>query len=102
MNVNGMLEILKNKDFDILSLPLEFDVLFHGKFRLDNRAKKVLNKTMDTDFIAVYRGYDYYSEQWKGDSISWDAEHVYIVTSKRKLIGMYNSEWASIEKVAEE
>lgn len=52
INTNDLLKLLEDKE---AALPLEFDVLFHGRFRLDNRAKQSLNKTLDTASQYIVR-----------------------------------------------
>jgi hypothetical protein len=88
-----------NKSAGLTELPLTFycdGYLEH--FKLDNRARNTLNKVFDTQFLAVYREVPRYSKQWSAADIDWCGERVYIVTSKRGIVSMQNSEWAFIGK----
>lgn len=85
--------------FDRTELPLRVKDS-HYSFKLDNRAKHSLNKTLDSDFIAVYRQEeDYIAGQWGEGKLDWSTERVYVVTKRGNVVMFTNSEWACFEKV---
>jgi len=83
------------KDFtDIIEFTDGYSV-----FKKDNRAKASLNKTLETNYKAVYRKDSSYKSQWKSSSIDWSGEKFYAVTQKGKVIEFSNSEWAWFKEV---
>lgn len=78
---------------------LEFKDEYGQIFKKDNRARASLNKTLDTNFKAVFRNQFAYSEQWKAGDVDWCGETVYVLTHKDKLVRFTNSEWASFKEV---
>lgn len=83
--------------FDPVDMPLTVTDQNYS-YKLDTRAKYSLNKTLDTEFVAVYREEEHYNRQWKADDLSWDTEHVLLVTKRGKVICMFNSEWSHMYK----
>ena len=72
----------------------------HETFKKDTRAKNSLNKLLNTDFKAVYRQEGNYKKfQWKHNKIDCCGEKFYVVTSKDKVVEMFNSEWCWFKEV---
>lgn len=74
-----MMKELKNiKDFSEIT---EF-VNFGMKFKQDNRALESLNKTLETEFVKVFRAANKYTNtnQWKANDIIWSGEEFYVLT----------------------
>jgi hypothetical protein len=67
------------------------------KFKKDNRARASLNKTLETNYKAVYRQDTCYKDQWKNECIDFSGETFYVVTENGRLIEFKNSVWAWIE-----
>lgn len=78
---------------------VEFKDEYGQMFKKDNRARASLNKTLDTNFKAVFRSQFAYSEQWKAGDVDWCGETVYVLTHKDKVVRFTNSEWASFKGV---
>lgn len=66
-------------------------------FKKDNRARASLNKTLETNYRAVYRQASEYDRQWKAGDISWCGEQFHAITEKGKLLSFYNSEWGGVD-----
>lgn len=62
----------------------------------DNRARASLNKTLETNYKAVYRHNDVYKRQWRQNDIDWDGEKFYVVTTSGKVLEFINSEWGGV------
>lgn len=71
----------------------------YSVFKKDNRARSSLNKTLETNYRAVYREHTHYKTQWKHSNIDWSGEKFYAVTEKGRIIKFSNSEWAFIKKI---
>ncbi len=95
MNIEE-LDLLTSRAFDLTELPLQ---LKDGDYtyKLDNKAKWALNKTLDTDFKAVYRQEGH---EWETRDIDWSGERVYAVTAKGNVVRFTNSELAFFKKVS--
>lgn len=82
------------KDFtDIVEFTDGYDT-----YKKDNRARTSLNKTLETNYKAVYRKETSYKEQWKESKIDWSGEEFWAVTAKDRLLRFSNSEWAWFEE----
>ena len=84
------------KDIKDFADVLEFSVDFGGIFKKDNRARTSLNKTLETNYRAVFRGEKVYKEQWKSGSIDWSGEDFYAITEKGRVLYFSNSEWGGV------
>lgn len=81
-------------------LPQEvIDSYGHYIYKRDYRAVKSLNKTLGTNFVAVYRNSLYYRDQMKANDISIDTGDTYVVTADKRLVRFTNSEWFAIEEI---
>lgn len=65
-----------------------------GVFKKDNPARAVLNKTLETEYRAVYRIAS--NEAWTEGNINWCGETFFILTRKGKILEHTNSEWGGI------
>lgn len=66
------------------------------------KAKKALNKTLETNYQAVYRERRCVKDSnylWKEDDVDWDGEHFFAVTASGKVLSFRNSEWGSATAV---
>ena len=90
---------MKNyKEIEDFTDVLEFTDGYY-KFKKDNRARASLNKTLETNYKAVYRQDTSYKTQWKAEDVNWSCETFFAVTEKGRLIEFKNSEWASLKVV---
>lgn len=100
MNIETLVKLTSGINFLAIDLPLEIKDNYRT-YKLDVRAKHSLNKTLDTDFIAVYRDVEEYARgQWEADKLDWSGENVYLVTRRNKVLHLVNSEWSSFAKVS--
>lgn len=86
------------KDIKDFTDVLEFSVDFGGIFKKDNRARTSLNKTLETNYRAVFRSEKVYKTQWKSGSIDWSGEKFYVITEKGKILRFSNSEWGGVNE----
>lgn len=85
-----MIELKDIKDFtDVLEFTNGYSF-----FKKDNKARAVLNKTLETNYKFVYRWNRKMSEPWKENNIDWSGEEFYVVTERNKILRFGNSEWA--------
>lgn len=80
-------EFLKNPE-DVLEFKHPY-----GVFKKDNKARTVLNSTLETNYKAVFR---LKGAVWQKDDIDLSGEEFYIVTAKGKILHHTNSEWGGI------
>jgi hypothetical protein len=65
-----------------------------------SKARKALNKTLETNYRAVYRNRLHVKDSnynWKEDHVDWDGEQFFAVTASGKLLSFTNSEWGGVE-----
>lgn len=84
------------KDIKDFTDVLEFSVDFGGIFKKDNRARASLNKTLETNYRAVFRHESVYKDQWKSGGINWSGEDFYALTEKGRILHFSNSEWGGV------
>lgn len=87
---------LKTLDWDIID---KFVDKHNGLYKKDKRGLNTLNKLMDTNFKHLFREelFKVHNHtQLKGPDINLDNQHIILVTSKNKLITLWNSEWGGI------
>jgi len=65
-----------------------------GVFRKDNKSRTAINKTLETEYKAVYRRDG--NKAWNEGNIEWDGEIFFILTRKGKILCHTNSEWGGI------
>lgn len=71
-----------------------------GLFKRDDASCLALSKTMGVDFKAVYRhDRERAGNTWVEGDINWDAETIYAVNPKGKVIIFSNSEWGGVVRV---
>lgn len=66
----------------------------YGVFKKDDKARSSLNKTLETEYRAVYRLEG--ATPWEDGNIDWDGETFYILTKKGRVLHHANSEWGGI------
>lgn len=94
MNPVELSELVKSGD-----IPWEFTDQYDRVYKRDQRALASLNKTLETDYKAVYRTDYNYKSQWKANDIDLDCGDVYVVTKSNRLLHLNNSEWFFIDEV---
>lgn len=63
-----------------------------------NKAKRALNKTLETDYKAVYRKKSTIKNagDWKVDDVDWDGEEFFVITAADRVLMFTNSEWGGV------
>ncbi|MNQ25268.1 hypothetical protein D3C85_384830 [compost metagenome] len=90
-----MIQLKDIKDFtDVLEFSADYYV-----YKKDNRARSSLNKTLETNYKAVYRKETSYKSQWKQNDIDFSGETFYVITEKGRILRFGKSEWADIKEV---
>lgn len=91
-----MIDLKDIKDFtDVLEFCADYT-----SYKKDNRARASLNKTLETNYKAVYRKDTNYKSEWKQSNVDFSGECFYVVTEKGRLLKFSNSEWTSIQEIS--
>lgn len=75
-------------------------IFYDDEFVKCSKAKKALNKTLETNYRAVYRLRRHVKDanyDWKEGDIDWDGEKFFAVTASGKVLSFINSEWGGVE-----
>lgn len=90
--------IVSDEEKGVTEFPLDFAEK-GSVYVQDNRAKNSLNKTLEAQYLAVYRKQSETCNQYKADSIDMETGWVYVVTQRRKVLRFYVSEWFMVTKI---
>lgn len=85
---------------DVANLPRQITSTL-GEMILDRRATVSLNKTLETEYVAVYRYANAYKRQWRADAVDWSTENFVVVTKTGRLLIFTNSEWGGVSYMGE-
>lgn len=91
--------MIQLKDITDFTDILEFSADYGTTYKKDNRARASLNKTLETNYKAVYRKDTDFKSQWRKDNLDFSGECFYVVTEKGRLLKFINSEWASVKEI---
>lgn len=66
-------------------------------YESDDAFLAVLNRTLETEYVAIYKEKSNSFEDSVVDDVSFDSKNFYVITKNGKLLHFSNSEWGGVQ-----